>query len=137
MSSLSVAAWVEEIKEPRGWGHSRPVHPELPSLREQDSTLVRVIFWLGFGVVLYSCMLCLACGYLLSSTPGFWSLELQKLCLGCQDIQSTLWKARASTEPDRVSDSLFTGFLEGASAIFQSVKVAFLPSEQCLIVVCE
>lgn len=34
-----------------------------------------------------------------------------------------------------VSDKLFTGFLEGASAIFQSVKVAFLPAEQCLIVV--
>ena len=34
-----------------------------------------------------------------------------------------------------MSDKLFTGFLEGASAIFQSVKVAFLPSEQCLIVV--
>ena len=46
-----------------------------------------------------------------------------------------MWKARANSETDRVSDKLFTGFLEGASAIFQSVKVAFLPSEQCLIVV--
>ena len=65
-----------------------------------------------------------------------WSLELRKLWLGCQDVRTTLWKARANSETDRVSDKLFTGFLEGASAIFQSVKVAFLPSEQCLIVVC-
>lgn len=50
-------------------------------------------------------------------------------------VRSTLWRARANSETDRVSDKLFTGFLEGASAIFQSVKVAFLPSEQCLIVV--
>ena len=56
--------------------------------------------------------------------------------MGCQDVRTTLWKARANSETDRVSDKLFTGFLEGASAIFQSVKVAFLPSEQCLIVVC-
>ena len=66
-----------------------------------------------------------------------WSLELRKLWLGCQDVRTTLWKARANSETDRVSDKLFTGFLEGASAIFQSVKVAFLPSEQCLIVVCK
>ena len=65
-----------------------------------------------------------------------WSLELRKLWLGCQDVRTTLWKARANSETDRVSDKLFTGFLEGASAIFQSVKVAFLPPEQCLIVVC-
>lgn len=57
--------------------------------------------------------------------------------MGCQDVRTTLWKARANSETDRVSDKLFTGFLEGASAIFQSVKVAFLPSEQCLIVACE
>ena len=57
--------------------------------------------------------------------------------MGCQDVRTTLWKARANSETDRVSDKLFTGFLEGASAIFQSVKVAFLPSEQCLIVVCK
>ena len=61
-----------------------------------------------------------------------WSLELRKLWLGCQDVRTTLWKARANSETDRVSDKLFTGFLEGASVI-----VSFLPSEQCLIVVCK
>ncbi|XP_025786661.1 transcription factor SOX-5 [Puma concolor] len=30
-----------------------------------------------------------------------WSLELRKLWLGCQDVRTTLWKARANSETDR------------------------------------
>lgn len=154
-----MAAWAEEIKEIQTRG-TRPPLPQAPALlassqpprwRLPNRTVGwdplwglalpgsavgeagRVALWpagvRGLGMWI-------PVPFLHTAQRVSWSLELKKLWSGCQDVRSARGKTRARGEPGGVSDKLFTGFLEGASAIFQSVKVAFLPSEQCPIVVC-
>ncbi|XP_077871201.1 transcription factor SOX-5 isoform X6 [Ictidomys tridecemlineatus] len=51
-----------------------------------------------------------------------WSLELKKLWLGCQDIRTTLWKARANSETDRVQlETIIGGCCDKGKLCFSSM----------------
>ncbi|XP_063094450.1 transcription factor SOX-5 isoform X5 [Cavia porcellus] len=51
-----------------------------------------------------------------------WSLELKKLWLGCQDIRTTLWKAGANSETDRVQlETIIGGCCDKGKLCFSSM----------------